>query len=188
MYQGNSPCHVRTAAEFLARYRGHLYVQSRQEQLRPLTADDMLKHCTTSAATAAGWDQWEAADWRHLSRKAAQALADLLNCIENGAPWPEPARWGKAHFLSKTDLPTLDPLDNRVLLVLQRLYRRWASIRLKQLEAWTQKWQHPAMFAGTNAVWARPEAARVSRAAWSGWASAGRTRRGCDVQARGSAA
>ena len=136
VYQGNSPCHVRTTAEFLARYRGHLYVQSRPEQLRPLTADDILKGGTTSAATAAGWDPWEAADWRHLSRKAAQALADLLNCIENGAPWPEPARWGNAKLLSKTDLPTLDPRGCRILLVLQSLYRCVASITLNQLEAW----------------------------------------------------
>ena len=39
-------------------------------------------------------------------------------------------------------------MEYRILLILSRLYRRWASIRLKDLHAWIQRWQMPEMYAG----------------------------------------
>ena len=35
-------------------------------------------------------------------------------------------------------------------MVLQRIYRRWAAMRLQHLEDWTREWAHPAMFAGVK--------------------------------------
>ena len=88
--------------------------------------------------------------WQHLSLNAAQALADLLNAIESGLEWPEPQYWGKAHIVAKDDEASLSPKDYRILLVLQRLYRRWASIRLQHLSGWVTKWQLPEMYAGVK--------------------------------------
>jgi hypothetical protein len=52
------------------------------------------------------------------------------------------------HFLSKTEEPSTDPMEYRILLILSRLYRRWASIRLRDLHGWIQQWQLPEMYAG----------------------------------------
>ena len=101
------------------------------EKVPKFTADMLQQDCETASASGAGWDQWEVADWRNLSDKAAQALANLLNDIEEGLDWPEPLHWGKAYFLAKTDEASLDPMDYMIILVLQRLYRRWASVRLQ---------------------------------------------------------
>ena len=79
---------------------------------------------------------------------AAQWLAKLLNLVEEGAPWPSPTTWGKAFFQSKTEEPSTDPMEYRILLILSRLYRRWASIRLRDLHGWLQQWQMPEMYAG----------------------------------------
>ena len=79
---------------------------------------------------------------------AAEWLAKLLNLVEKGAPWPSPTTWGKAFFLSKTEEPSTDPMEYRILLILSRLYRRWASLRLRDLHGWIQQWQMPEMYAG----------------------------------------
>ena len=55
---------------------------------------------------------------------------------------------GKAFFLSKVQGFTTDPMDCRVLLILPRLYRRWAGLRLCDLESWVREWQLPEMYAG----------------------------------------
>ena len=124
--------------------------KGRKKPAPPFTAEGIQHDCATASSTSAGWDQWEAQDWRHLSPTAAERLAQLLNAIEAGMPWPEPMSWGKAHLLAKDLEPSLDPTDYRILLVLQRLYRRWATLRLRKLAPWVAKWQLPEMFAGVK--------------------------------------
>ena len=80
----------------------------------------------------------EAADW----------LAKLLTLVEEGAPWPQPTAWGKAFFLCKTEEPSTDPMEYRILLILSKLYHRWASMRLRYVHGWVQGWQLLEMFAG----------------------------------------
>ena len=65
-----------------------------------------------------------------------------------GAPQPQQTKWGKAFFLSKVQGFTTDPMEFRALLILARLYRRWAGLRLRDLEGWVQEWQLPEMYAG----------------------------------------
>ena len=72
---------VALTADFICKYKDSIYVQAREEVVKRFTAEDILQDCATAPATAAGWDQWEAADWRNLSQKAAQSLADRLNAI-----------------------------------------------------------------------------------------------------------
>ena len=80
--------------------------------------------------------------------EAAEWLAKLLQLIEGGANWPQPTTWGKAFFLTKTEEPSTDPMDYRILLILSRLYRRWASMRLRRLHAWIGIRELPEMYAG----------------------------------------
>ena len=57
---------------------------------------------------------------------------------------------GKAHCLAKTTEASLSDKDYRILVVLQRVYRWWASMRLQHLSGWVSRWQHPQMYAGVK--------------------------------------
>ena len=85
-----------------------------------------------------------------LSLACFEHLAKLLNMIEEGRPWPEAAAKARAAFLEKELGKQCDPLCFRVLLILTPLYRRWASVRLKTLKPWIQKWAEDEMYAGAG--------------------------------------
>ena len=73
------------------------------------------------------------AEFKLLSRKACDALAEMFNCIEEGASWPEQTTTARAALLAKEGESDLDPLAYRVLLMLSTAYRIWAKVRLEQL-------------------------------------------------------
>ena len=87
----------------------------------------------SAAASAASWDQWEHEEWAELPLDAVEWLARMLTHIEAGGRWPQQTLWGKAFFLSKVEDATTDPIDYRIVLILPRLNRRWASLRLRDL-------------------------------------------------------
>ena len=68
--------------------------------------------------------------------------------IEAGAPWPTDTTQARAAFLSKTGKPSDDPLEHRVLLILAVCYRRWANLRLRDVQDWVLSWIPASMFAG----------------------------------------
>ena len=94
VYQGNATDHLQHVQEFLIRYGEYLYIQPKAESVPRFTADMVLEDCVDAPASSAGWDQWEAKDWRLLEYNGAQRLADLLNAVEDGLPWPETMAWG----------------------------------------------------------------------------------------------
>ena len=55
---------------------------------------------------------------------------------------------GRSAFLAKTEIPSLDPLQYRILLILPILYRRWAALRLRDLAPWIDTWALEEMYAG----------------------------------------
>ena len=88
------------------------------------------------------------ADLQMLSAKTYQALADLLNIIEEGAEWPEPMEVARAAFLTKDAQDMLNPLAYRILLMLPSTHRVWASTRFGHLQPWVQAWTTEEMYAG----------------------------------------
>ena len=54
-----------------------------------------------------------------------------------------------AAFLPKDVSAAEKPLAVRVLLIMPTLYRRWAALRLADVEEWHETWAHQAMMAGT---------------------------------------
>ena len=50
--------------------------------------------------------------------------------------------------VQKTEEPSTDPMEYRILLIFSRLYRRSASMRLRDVHEWVQGWQVPEMYAG----------------------------------------
>ena len=81
-----------------------------------------------------------------------QWLADLLNTIENGAPWPKGLNRAKYSYLETDSSKAHDPLATRSLLITAALYRLWASTRLHHLEAWIDTWATKEMYAGILGV------------------------------------
>ena len=51
--------------------------------------------------TAAGLDQWAPADLKMLSHKAYEAIATMLNMIEEGKAWPSQMNVARAAFPPK---------------------------------------------------------------------------------------
>ena len=82
--------------------------------------------------------------------KAYEYLADMLNDIENGAPWPEQLTTARAAFLSKDPDDELNTLAYRVLLMLPAIYRMWSKNRLRHLQPWIAEWTLPEMYAGVE--------------------------------------
>ena len=113
-----------------------------------ITGEDVKATCNEAKHTAAGMDQWAPADLKELSDCAYQYLADMMNTIEQGAPWPEALLSARAAFLAKDANDALIPLAYGVLLMLPRIYRTWANIRLKHLKPWIAAWKLPEMYAG----------------------------------------
>ena len=83
-----------------------------------------------------------------LPLKAYGYLADLLNDVEKGAPWPEQLTNARAAFLSKDPDDELNPLAYRVLLMLAALHRMWPNTRLRHMTPWIAEWCLEEMFAG----------------------------------------
>ena len=73
-----------------------------------------------------GWINWAPVDLQELLDLAYQHLADMMNTIEQGAPWPEALLSARAFFLAKDTNDALNPLAYRVLLMLPSIYRTWA--------------------------------------------------------------
>ena len=82
-----------------------------------------------------------------LSDKAYDYMARLLNKIESTGRWPAGTTEAKAAFLEKNPEDSDNPLAYRVLLILPGIYRRWAGLRLTQMNDWVERWAPEEMFA-----------------------------------------
>ena len=115
-----------------------------------LTGRDLEETMREVKETAAGLDPWAPADLKMLSPKAYDAIAVMLNMIEEGKAWPTQMNAARAAFLPKGETNSQDPLEYRVLLMLPGVYRMYAKTRLRRLAPWVQDWQLEGMFAGVE--------------------------------------
>ena len=138
---------VAHAVSFVSKYHQYIF-RGPIFSIQPLSGQDLLDECCTGPYTAGGLDGWSPEDFSILSLESFNFLACLLNGIEGGLPWPDGLLHGKASFLSKTDVPSADPLKYRILLLLPTLYRKWGTTRLRQLRPWVETWAVEGMYAG----------------------------------------
>ena len=142
--------HDKLIKEYREKYdtKGRRFIyKGKRAKIDTITAEDLQTTAMTTKETAAGLDQWAPADVKMLSTKAFKYLADMLNDIEGGAPWPEQLNIARAAFLSKGSEDELNPLAYRVLLMLPAVYRMWSKTRLRHLQAWIAEWTPPEMYA-----------------------------------------
>lgn len=135
------------ANKFINKYSSY-YHRATQWELDDLSIDDFKEICKAGTDSAAGLDGWAARDMALLSEHSLQLVADLLNAIERGAPWPTHMLQARAAFLSKDPNDTSNPLAYRIPKITSGWYRKWASCRNKNLEQWITTWGHPALNSG----------------------------------------
>ena len=150
VYKGSDEDETLLVSEFCAKYADYMVFQP-ESNIGPITASDLMRELRTASHTSAGFTGWHQSELAHLSWEAVVQAAELLNAIEAGCPWPEQTLPVRASFVSKAG-PVTNPdagcMDFRVLSVLDVLYRRWGSLRVKQLRPWTRSWASPHLFAG----------------------------------------
>ena len=135
------------AASFLGTFGEH-FPFSDPHCLYLITGEQVSSDIGKMPANTPGLDGVRKDDLSILSPYACQCLADMMNAIEAGCPWPKQCAVGRLAFLSKGGDP-LDPVDYRKLSILSKVYRLHMSIRLKDLAPWVSTWTLPELFAGT---------------------------------------
>ena len=97
---------------------------------------------------ATGPDAWDDVTLSRLTDTPLRWLTRMLNGIEKGMDWPRHITKAHATCIPKESRASHDPPAYRVLLIMSQIYRKWATMRLKHLETWIQKWTLPQMYAG----------------------------------------
>ena len=147
IYDGNSSDHATTVTQYFLQYAYFLF-RGPKFQAQPLTGADLYNTVKIAGHTAPGFDHWTYSDFSLFPVIAFEPLADLLNRLEQGQPWPSTALPSKAHALSKNPEQPSNCLEYRFLLITAVLYRLWGKTRLRHLLPWIATWQLENMFGG----------------------------------------
>ena len=90
------------ANSYIEEYKEFIFKQQ-EASIERISGEDVKKTVTSQKETAGGMDQWMPAEFKLLSKKACGALAEMFNCIEEGASWPEQTTKARAAFLAKEE-------------------------------------------------------------------------------------
>ena len=93
-------------------------------------------------------DGWSLEELALLSRGVCCHIADILNLVENGTPWPQSAPHARAVFLQKDGKIVGQVTSYRILTITSPLYRAWAAMRLDDMHTWVRSWALPERYAG----------------------------------------
>lgn len=116
-------------------------------QLSELTGHDVHQHFRHVTKSSGAMDGWNPRELAYLSPLACHHLAIMYNQIEEGRPWPSSTKHAKVAFLEKLDAVPGEVMSYRPLTMTSPFYREWASMRLRHLGKWIEKWQLDAMHA-----------------------------------------
>ena len=114
-----------------------------------------MEECQRCRKSAAGPDGFEPAEMGMLPWGAYVRMTEILNLVEEGEEWPRGMQEARAAFMEKEAGNVSDPLKFRVLKILPALYRRWAAVRLRNLEEWVGEWSTADIYAGGGTSWDR---------------------------------
>jgi hypothetical protein len=147
VYKGTARSHVEIVQRFKAKYDKGIY-KRHEFEVHDITAEEVKMQCLCNNHSAAGLDGWTPDDWSLLSDDTYKWIARLLNLVEITGRWPQTVYHAKAVFLEKDPDAAPTPLAVRILLMLQVLYRKWASLALFRLKPWIRGWAVPEIYAG----------------------------------------
>ena len=135
IYNGNFENLEQQAEIFMEKYDPFIKKQEAYPGQK-ITGEQVEAAAKKARASAAGLDNWEPAELAMLNSQAYQWIADMLNLIEAGRPWPEGTEQVRAAYLAKDPGRSAEPLCHRVLMLLQAINRLWGSLRLDCLQGW----------------------------------------------------
>ena len=98
--------------------------------------------------SAAVLDGWSPKELSLLSLQACGNVADMLNHIEGGSPWPRSATHALIVYLEKDGVAQGHVMSYRPITITAPIYRARATLRLRCLEPWVREWALPEMHAG----------------------------------------
>ena len=110
VYAGNVADMASMVDNFISKY-GKAIFTSETFQIGDITGQQVQEACVHTKKSAAGMDKWEPAELGLLSPILFNWIAVMLNCIEQGAPWPDGTNHARAAYLSNCLLYTSDAAD-----------------------------------------------------------------------------
>ena len=87
-----------------------------------------------------------------ISDEGFKWITKWMQQIEDQNEWPEDQRQARAVFLCRDDSKAQDPMSYRIIKINSTFYRIYGSVRMKNLQSWTEKWATKNMFAGVPKV------------------------------------
>ena len=148
IFEGNIEDQNAHADSFIAKRHDTLFT-SPTFAIEPIVDIKLMDMCHHGPFTSGGESGFCPRDLSILPLAAFTWWAYLLNAIEAGCQWPSGVLHARSSFLSKTPLePSYDPLDYRLLLILDIFYRQWCKYRLQSLCPWIKLWTIDGLFAG----------------------------------------
>ena len=114
----------------------------------PPLSDDVVEQAVARLplGRAPGPDDWAGDELRRWPRPLLRALAALLRKVEELGRWPAGLQAAEVVLLPKPGGDPNLPLHKRPITLLPVIYRLWARLRLRQVDAWRASWD-PAVTA-----------------------------------------
>ena len=151
VFRGNVKDDDKMTNEFIAKYSKYIYKQE-EEQTQPLEWRD-VKFACSNTNSAGGLDVWTKKEPHMLSDEGFKWITQWLQLIEDTTnEWPKDQRQARAVFLCKDSNKAQDPMSYRIIKINSTFYRVYGSVRMKNLQRWTDKWATKNMFAGVPGV------------------------------------
>ena len=97
---------------------------------------DSLRQTKESAAALDGWSPKELS---LLSLQTCGNIADMLNQIESGSPWPRSANHALIAYLEKEGPGCGYVMSYRPITATAPICRCWATMRLRDLDPWVRE-------------------------------------------------
>ena len=93
-------------------------------------------------------DGWSPKELSLLSLATYEAIAVMLDQIEQGEPWPRSSMHARVGFLEKEGAQVGKVTSYRPLTITSPIYRGWATMRLEDMKEWVDSWALEEMYAG----------------------------------------
>jgi hypothetical protein len=87
IYNGTRKPLDQVVNNFMSKYE-HLLFHHEEFSSEDIEAQAFQSSCCKASNTVGGLDGWEPIDFKLISLFGFQILVDMLNAIEQGAPWP----------------------------------------------------------------------------------------------------
>ena len=110
-----------------------------------LDGEKLRTACKKMKSTSApGADGWRVAELQALPLQLFEKLAQVFNLVEETGTWPVPLTRGLISLIQKGEGSA--PQKLRPIGLMASVYRLWASLRVRDIMHWQEKWADTALY------------------------------------------